>query len=283
MKTEMICRLSATMPVASWVLACALFAACAPELHAQKIKPEEERMRKLEGKVDELTKKVDAMTVRMRDIDGNLEKINTAKQSGQPVESTGTGGVLLPSETMEAAQAQADKYQAGPMMELHLLADENALKMPAGPGLSSAVDAKTLFEGNRFLETKQFDTHRNKALGQMWAGFLRVKEKGAHVFQWDLICAEVKGTPYGYGTAAVEIEGAERASIVFEKVPVEPSITRTFSLELEPGYYKMRVWIAAPGKVKPNMLENRSAKLYVRGPSDQIPRAVTAEDFLHAK
>jgi hypothetical protein len=260
----------------------------------------------IENRVDALENKVDKMDSNISQILDLLKNKPPPASTGQQASNSSASATSAtpasapkgsPVTQIAKANTQSLKLQPGALLDVWLLEPDNDA-IPTTPSMGTVLDEKAYFSLARYLDEPTLKGSEGQPLGFLWSGFLKIKEKGQHVFVIELVHGKGRSAankflyPDTINLAAeLQIEGETVVSGKDSFLDREnQAASKPFSAiaELEPGLYKMQLWVTAtaipdhkgdnPGLI---IHKNLSVALKLRAPSARTAMPLTSADIFH--
>ncbi len=271
----------------------AIFAVCVTAglglIRAQDAPAPENRVEKLEKRMDDLDGKLDAI---LKAVSGNQPTAPTSPTPEPPASAT------TDPKSVPAAAPSKIQLDPGPLMDFWVLKDDAPLDVvPEEYSLGTVVDDKSLFLGKRFRDFPEFAPHWNSRIGTLWSGILNIKEDGKYTISADLTLnvteknIDLSHRKYDI-VAWVDVEGTKvlqisEAGDEYNAIRgVKRVLSKSHPLDLSAGSYKVKIWLASMGQgtyqgAEAHRLEDMELTLKLRGPSDLKPDVLTKNLLLH--
>lgn len=244
--------------------------------------------------------RVERLEKRMEGFDDKLDTILKAVSAKEPATTVPSAVTEGPkTETTQPSSASTVKLEPGPLLDFWVLKNDAPLDLvPEEYSLGTVVDEKALFVGKRFRDFAEFTPYWNSPTGMLWSGILTIQEGGKYTLSADLTLNTTKkdlpndGRPTYSVSSWVDFEGTKVVQLSEQGRAVDVLdqqsrvVSQSHPLELLPGQYKVRVWLASIGQGTDQQaglvrLEDADLTVKLRGPSDQKPVVLTKELLRH--
>jgi hypothetical protein len=224
----------------------------------------QENVADLQGRVRSLEEQVRTLTDENRTL---RERLSAAEASAPS-----------PAEEQGRAGEGADRYKPGWITKAFLAPKTNAElgNIPRDP-IAVYVTTSDPHPFSGYVE------HHGLALTDPVAylreGYLRVTEAGRYSFV-SIADLSKMGSDVAFCAARLELNETPILDAKSPAVGLGKAWSETAGLELEPGFYRLRHWIAC----RPQQLrfpEGTAIELRIKGPSDTSPRRISGADVVH--
>ena len=264
-----------------------------PRLHAADPIPAttDERIERLEQRIGNIERSLEQIQQLLQNQQAAANQPATSARSHSPsvpVEQAAAAPIEAPVPTPASVAAN---LKPGVLHDVWLRPEGYRGGVPGSPSLMTIRDTRgPLFQLGRYAEDPAMAGNVDKPVVQVWRCNLNIKRAGTHVliaeFQRKkdrMVAREQKWDDYLFSWSARLSFGLKTLldeTNKFESVG-KGTLSRTFTLDLEPGYYAVQIvtWMPKQGDDEEYDLKPLTFALRLREPGELKPRDLGPGDF----
>ncbi len=252
-----------------------------------------DRLERLEQKVDALNASLERVLFLL---EGNASAPTAVNTPAQPSRHPEVPAPAAPAESDQPMPVElTGPTSPGTTLDLWLRPPGYKGGIPTTPSLVTLRDDRgPFFHLARHEKEPSMAGNTGKALVHVWRGHLQIKTSGTHVLIADfqrkkdrIVATEQKWDDYLFAWAARLRVGGKTLLDETNRFTSagKGTLSRTFTLELEPGYYPVEIvsWMPKQADEEEYYFKPLTFALRLREPGTDKPRDLGPTDFVHSE